>query len=189
MVMKFLKVFPVFGLLFVMCTSVAAYDLQQGIHGMQWGSSITNYKDLIRVKELNQAAYYSNAQMRYETANQPVPAVFYGFYADHFFAVFIKLRSPDQFSHLERQFRKKYGAPKTTRNSASRLTVHRWKEGNVSIKLKLRESPVEYKMAMYYLPLAAKLNQEQLESDAPDDREAASSGSDQAAEPVPLIQY
>jgi hypothetical protein len=183
------KIFWASALLIVWCSSAAASDLQQGIHGMQWGSSITNYKDLTRVKELNQAAYYSNSRMLYETANQPVPAVFYGFYENQFFAVFIKLRSPDQFSHLERQFRKKYGEPKTTRDTSSRLTVHRWKEGNVSIKLKLRESQVEYKLAMYYLPLAAKLNQEQLESAAPGDRDADFSAPGQAAKAIPLIEY
>ena len=187
--MHHIKVFLASSILIVFCTSAVAYDLQEGIHGMQWGSSIAKYKDLTRVKELNQAAYYSNASMLYETANQPVPAVFYGFYADHFFAVFIKLRSPDQFSHLERQFRKKYGEPKTTRNESNRLTVHRWKEGNVSIKLKLRESPVEYKMAMYYLPLATKLNPEQLENAAPEAGGMAHTAEDQSVEPAPLIEY
>ncbi len=43
----------------IFCSSVAAYDLQQGIHGMQWGSPISNYNDLTRVKALNQAAYYT----------------------------------------------------------------------------------------------------------------------------------
>jgi hypothetical protein len=28
-------------LVILCCSSVAAYDIQQGIHGMQWGSSIT----------------------------------------------------------------------------------------------------------------------------------------------------
>jgi hypothetical protein len=173
----------------IFCSSVAAYDLQQGIHGMQWGSPISNYNDLTRVKELNQAAYYINSNMQYETANQPVPGVFYGFYRDQFFAVFIKLRSPDQFSHLVRQFRKKYGKPKTTRDTAARLTVHRWKDADVSIKLKLRESPAEYKLAMYYLPLAARVNQDKLESATPEARSMTPSSNDQSLKPTPLIEY
>ena len=170
-------------------TPAAALDLQQGIHGMQWGSSISGYDDLARVKELEKASYYTKSDMLYETANQPVPAVYYGFYADQFFAVFIKLRSPDQFAHLERQFRNRYGKPKTTRSPGTGLTVHRWKDAKVSIKLKSRKSPVEYKLAMYYLPLAAKLNQDLLENAAPDSGETVPETRDQSGKPTPLIEY
>lgn len=187
--MNHLRIFFAGCLAILFCSSVAAFDIQQGIHGMRWGSSISNYNDLTRVKELNQAIYYANPNMQYETANQPVPGVFYGFYMDHLFAVFIKLRSPDQFSHLERQFRKKYGTPKTTRNSAARLTVHRWKDADVSIKLKLRESPLEYKLAMYYLPLAAKVNQDQMESATPETWSMTPSSNGPSSKPTPLIEY
>ncbi len=187
--MNSMRIFLAGCLVVIFCSSVAAYDIQQGIHGMRWGSSISNYNDLTQVKELNQDIYYSNSNMQYEAASQPVPAVFYGFYMDQFFAVFIKLRSPDQFSHLERQFRKKYGKPKTTRNTANRLTVHRWKDADVSIKLKLRISPVEYKMAMYYLPLADRVNQDKLESATPEARSMTPSSNDQSLKPTPLIEY
>ena len=185
--MNYLRIFLAGCLTIIFCSTAAAYDIQQGIHGMRWGSSISSHKDLTRVKQHNQAAYYANSMMHYETANQPVPGVFYGFYRDQFFAVFIKLRSPDQYSHLERQFRKKYGNPKTTRSTGKGHTVHRWKDADVSIKLKLRESPAEYKLAMYYLPLAAKVNQEQLENAAPG--EITSSTTSPSLKPRPLIDY
>lgn len=187
--MNHLRIFLAGWLVVIFCSSVAAYDIQQGIHGMRWGSSISNHNDLTLVKESNQTAYYTNSKMQYETASQPVPGVFYGFYMDQFFAVFIKLRSPDQFSHLERQFRKKYGEPKTMSDPAARSTVHRWKDAEVSIKLKLRESPVEYKLAMYYFPLAAKVNQDQLESAAPEPRDLTSSSNSPSLIQTPLIEY
>ena len=187
--MKSSRIYVACFLVIIFHSTVAAFDIQQGIHGMQWGSSITGYDDLARVKKLDNASYYTKSDMLYETANQPVPSVYYGFYLDQFFAVFIKLRSPDQYSHLERQFRKKYGNPKSTHNTATGLTVHRWKDAKVSIKLKSRKSPVEYKLAMYYLPLAAKLNQDLLESAAPDAGGMPPSASDQPLKPTPLIEY
>ena len=174
--------------LLYLSAAVSAFDLQKGIHGMKWNSSVSDYTDLTRVKVLGQASYYANSQMIYETANQPVPAVYYGFYQDRFFAVFIKLRSPNQFSHLERQFTKKYGAPKTTR-SPSGLTVHRWRDKVLDIKLKLRESPVEYKMALYYRPLASWFNQEHLENATPEAPPSGSSSIKPAPNPEPLIGY
>mgnify|MGYP003574484585 CR=1 FL=1 len=86
-------------------------------------------------------------------------------------------------------FRKKYGDPKTTRNIADRFTVHRWKDVDVSNKLKLRESPKEYKLAMYYLPLASKVNQDQLESATPEVRDMKPPSKDSSLKPTPLIEY
>lgn len=187
--MNHYRIFFSFWLIVVFCTSAAAFDIQQGIHGMKWGSSISDYDELTKVHELDQAAYYANSNMVYQTANQPVPGVFYGFYKEQFFAVFIKLRSPDQFSHLERQFRVKHGTPKTTYIAATRQTVHRWKDNDVKIKLKLKESPVEYKMAIYYSPLAAKLNQEQLERGAPEAFDRTDSSKDKDVKSAPLLDY
>lgn len=181
-----LGVLFVVGFVFLSSSSAIAFDLQKGIHGMQWSSSVSAYTDLTRVKVLGHASYYANSQMIYKSANQPVPAVYYGFYQNRFFAVFIKLRSPNQFSHLERQFTKKYGAPKTTRN-ASGLTVHRWRDKAVDIKLKLRESPAEYKMAVYYRPLASWFNQDHLENATPEAPPSGSSSSEPAPNPAPLI--
>jgi hypothetical protein len=171
------------------CTSAAAINLQQGIHGMKWGSSIAEYSELTKVHEVNQAAYYANSNMTYKSANQSVPGVFYGFYREKFFAVFIKLRSPDQFSHLERQFRTKHGAPKTTHDAANQQTVYRWIDRNLRIKLKMKESAAEYKLAIYYSPLAAKLNEEQLEQMAPEVFGQMPSKKDNAAKSSPLFGF
>jgi hypothetical protein len=162
--MKYFRLPLSLWLVMIFAASAEAYDIQQGIHGMKWGSPIQEHKDLIKVHEWNQAAYYINASMYYEAARQTVPAVFYGFYEGRLFAAFIKLRSPAQFSNVERQFQLQYGKPKTTQYSAGRLTVHRWENKDIKIKLKLREAPVEYKLAIYYAPLAAELNEDQLEN-------------------------
>ena len=170
-------------------SSWAANDIQQGIHGMKWGSRISEHPELTRVHEIGQAAYYVNSNMAYQTANQPIPGVFYGFYRDQFFAVFIKLRSPDQFSQLERQFSIKHGKPKTTYYPASKQTVYRWKDADVKIKLKMKESTREYKLAIYNAPMAAKWNQDLTEDTASEvyDKSVPSQGA--KAKPAPLLDY
>lgn len=169
------------------CTSAAALDIQQGIHGMKWGSSAHDYSELTKVKEVNQAAYYINSTMLYQTANQPVRGVFYGFYKDQLFAVFIKMSLPDQYSQLERQFTAKYGKPKTTYNSSGRQTAHRWIDKDVTIKLKMKASPMDFKLAIYYSPLADKLDQEQLEEKIPEPSAPAPAGSGQPVKSKPLL--
>jgi hypothetical protein len=177
-------------LLFVALGAPAvASDIQKGIHGMQWGSTISEYQELTKVHEANQTAYYANANMVYQSGNQPVPGVFYGFYRDQFFAVFIKLRSADQFAQLERQFTTKHGKPKTTYYPATKQTVYRWKDADVNIKLKIKEATLEYKLAIYYAPLSAQLNQEQLESIPPDAYDQAPSTKAAATKSAPLLDY
>jgi hypothetical protein len=168
---------------------VTASDIQQGIHGMKWGSAISEHTELTKVHEVKQAAYYANSNMVYQTANQPIPGVFYGFYRDKFFAVFIKLRSPDQFSKLERQFSSKHGKPKTTYYPESKQTVYRWKDADVKIKLKMKESTREYKLAIYYAPLTSQWNQESLESVSSEVYDKSVAPKDKNAKSAPLLDY
>ena len=123
------------------------------------------------------------------SSQRRAPRVSYGFYRDEFYAAFIKLRSPDQFSHLQRQFSKKHGKPKATFYSESGQTVYRWKVADVKIKLKIKESIGEYKLAFYYSPLAAKLNREQLEQVPPEAYGPESSKEDSTVKSAPLLEY
>jgi hypothetical protein len=188
-VMKYYRIIICLWIILWLGTPWAANDIQQGIHGMQWGSSISEHPELTKVHEVNQAAYYANSNMVYQSANQPVPGVFYGFYRGQLFAVFIKLRSPDQFSQLERQFTTKHGKPKTTYYPETGQTVYRWQDADVKTKLKMKESTSEYKLAIYYAPLAADLNQEQLESIPSDAYDKASSTKATTQESAPLLDH
>lgn len=187
--MTLFRIFVSSWLLIVLCTTAAAFDIQKGIHGMNWGISIADKDDLTKVHESNQAAYYINSNMLYRVAKQPIPGVFYGFYRDQFFAVFIKLRSPFQFSHIKREFSAKYGKPKTTVNAASKQTIYRWKDGDVKIKLKIKESIGEYKLAFYFSPLAASLNQEQLERIPSNAFSLTPDKNDETVKSVPLLDF
>ena len=166
-----------------------AKDIQHGIHGMKWGSSIKEHAELTKVHEVEMAAYYANSNMVYQAANQPIPGVFYGFYKDQFFAVFIKLRSPDQFSQLERQFSNKHGKPKITHFPESKQTVYRWKDADVRIKLKMKETIPEYKLAIYYAPLAAAWNQEILEKTSSEVYDKSVSPPESGVKAAPLLDY
>jgi hypothetical protein len=171
------------------CTTAMAYDLQQGLHGMKWGSSITVYPDLSEVKTSDQAVYYTDASMSYQVVQRPVPAVYYGFYRKKFFAVFIKLRSPDQFVHLKDQFSTKYGPPKHTYYESTKQTVYRWKDANVKIKMKMIESRADYKLAIYNTPLAAALNEERLENIASETFQSTPAKEGEPTKTAPLFNF
>lgn len=166
--MASLRISVCIGLVLALATPAAAFDIQEGMHGMPWGSPAPGHTHLTRVREAGALAYYVNPQTLYSLANQPVPGVVYGFYRQQFFATYIRLNTPDQFFHMEQQFTARYGPPKVTVESASHLTVYRWEDARVRIKLKLREPGGDMKLGIYYAPLTARLGEEEVDEAPPE---------------------
>ena len=140
-----------------------AFDLEDGIHGMKWGEPASKFSNLSKVRASDSVAYFVNSNTLYQVANQPVPAVIYGFYRGQFFAVYIKLGSPNQFQQTMRHYRKKYGEPKLSVSKTANQTVYRWKVGEVKIKLKHNASKANFKLAIYSSELSRHLTEERLE--------------------------
>jgi hypothetical protein len=174
-------------LVIMLCPAAMAYDLQQGLHGMKWGSSVAENADLTKVHETAFAAYYAKPNTYYQMSSQPIPGVFYGFYHDKFFAAFIKLRSPNQFLKLKQAFDTKYGDAKSSYNTLSKQQVYRWKDGDVKIKLKMIEAKGQYEMVFYYAPLSTKLNEQRLENIPPGLYELISPHEGESAKALPLL--
>ena len=187
--MTYFRMLLSFGFIILFGASAEAFFIHQGIHGMKWGSFISDYDQLTKVHEKTHTAFYVKTSMRYHTANQQVARVSYGFYRNQFYAAFIKLRSADQFSHLAQQFSEKHGEPKITYEDVGRQVIYRWNVADVKIKLKMKNTIGDYKLAFYYSPLADSLNQEQLEqipanAYGPDPSKEADS-----VKSVPLLDY
>ncbi len=142
-----------------------AADLNTGVHSMDWDSPIGQHRQLSLVRSQGSVSYYTNRDMVYQAANQPVPGVIYGFYQDRLFALYIKLGSPNQAYYLEERFRAQFGPAKVTTHGGQ--TVYRWKDDNLKIKLKVRESGPEIKLGIYYRPLSDALNRTQAEAPPP----------------------
>ena len=151
----------------LLCVPAQGFELQAGVHGMAWGSSPADHDHLVRIREDGPVSYHVHRNMRYRAANQPVPGVIYGFFQDRLFAVYIKLRSPDQAYHMEERFRAEYGPAKVTTSSAGGQTVYRWQDQAIKIKLKIIESTDEIKLGIYYRPLVTQRNQVQIEAVPP----------------------
>ena len=143
---------------------VSAEEPRDGIHGMLWNSPVEQHTHLTKIRDNAPVAYYINSNMSYMVSNQPVPGVIYGFTNGRFFAVYIKLRSPDQFFNLKRHFTARYGGAKEDHSDQVQQTVYRWADEDIKIKLKMTESTGNIKLAIYYLPLASKLNEELVEN-------------------------
>ena len=173
-------------LLAVPVTALQADDLKTGVHGMAWASPITDHDHLTRVRTAGPASYYVNRNMTYQAANQPVPGVVYGFFQDRLFAVYIKLRSPNQAYYLEKHFRTAYGPAKVTGGRSGEPTVYRWKDDELKVKLKVNESNREIKLGIYYQPLSSQLNRMRAE-EVPSGTFRMVPADDKATESTPLL--
>lgn len=185
--MRYFKIVFSCCLVMMLCAAAEAYDLQQGIHGMRWGSSISENAELAKVHETDLAVYYAKPNTLYQISNQPIAGVFYGFYNDKLFAAFVKLHSPGQFSELKKAFDTKYGNAKSSFNTQSKQQVYRWKDGDVKIKLKKIEATGQFKLAFYHAPLSAKLNEERLENIPPEIYKMSASQKGETVKSVPLL--
>lgn len=187
--MNIYRVLPGVCLVFVIFTYTPAFaiDLQHGMHGLPWACSASQYTYLTKVRESNQVVYYVNSNMIYQVINQSVNDVFYGFYKDQFFAVYIKLRSRDQFDHLKELFSKYFGKPRFEKNALDQQEVYRWKNGDVKIKVKMKESIGDIKLAVYYAPISAMLNEEHPERIEPDTFIPATTKEGKGMKPAPLL--
>ncbi|MEJ2730681.1 MAG: hypothetical protein P8185_19635 [Deltaproteobacteria bacterium] len=185
--MRYAKLVFSLWIVMMLCPAAIAYDLQQGLHGMKWGSSAAENADLTKVHETARVAYYAKPNTYYQMSSQPIPGVFYGFYDDKFFAAFIKLRSFGQFSELKHGFDTKYGEAKSSFNSESKQQVYRWKVGDVKIKLKMIKVRGQFEMVYYYAPLSTKLNEQRLENIPPGLYKLISPHEGESAKTVPLL--
>lgn len=185
--MRYYKFIFSFWLVTILCSAAGAYDFQQGMHGMKWGSSVSQNPDLSKVHETSLVAYYVKPNTLYQVSDQQIPGVFYGFFDDKFFAVFVKLRSPHQFSNLKQAFDTKYGDAKSSFDAESKQQVYRWFDGDVKIKLKMIEAKGQFKMAFYYSPLSNKLNEERLENIPPGIYNKSATQDGESVKAAPLL--
>jgi hypothetical protein len=175
-------------LMLFLFTPASALNLQEGMHGMSWASSISQHAHLTKVRESGHVAYYVNSKMIYQVVNQSVTGVFYGFYQGQFFAVYTKLRTRDQFEHLISLFSQNYGKPKVEKDATGQNVVYRWKDGDVKIKVKMKEDIGDLKFAVYYAPISTLHNESKLEQIKLDAPGPTSSKDDKSVKSAPLLE-
>jgi hypothetical protein len=173
--------------MFAAARALAGQDIGEGMHGMRWGAAASTYGFLTKVRQEGPVTYYVNANSVYQSANQIVPGVVYGFYDERFFAVYIKLRTPDQFIQTRRHFSSRYGPPEVFRDAGGRQSVYRWKAADVKIKLKMDDATGDIKLAVYYAPLSSERNEKRLEAIPETDFAGRSPQGGQTAKPAPLL--
>ena len=166
-----------------------AADLEAGFMGIQWASPAAHQEGLTLLYEKKNVAYYSQTNIVHTINEIPVPNVVYGFYEDHFFAVYIELESEEVFGEFRKYLTSQYGNPDKSLSMKTSETVYKWKQGEIKIKLKTNEESYRMKLGFYYLPLSQKVNEEQMEKTQSRSLQFFPIKKDEKPEIVPLLRF
>lgn len=157
-----------FTIVFLMNTgNPAAADLKDGFFDITWGTNLSQLDEFRKISENLNVAYFVSDQRAYQIADIKISEVVYGTFENQFFAVYINIAGIDVFAQLKRYITHKYGLPKiklSKMQAADQLTVYQWNYGKTKIKLKIYENSDNMKLAFYYTPLSAQVNEAQMEA-------------------------
>jgi hypothetical protein len=145
----------------------AAADLKDGFFDIAWGTNLSQLDGFRKISENLNVAYFVSDQRAYKIADIKISDVVYGSFENQFFAVYINVAAIDVFAQLKRYINHKYGLPKikiTKMQEADQQTVYQWNYEKTKIKLKIYENRDNMKMAFYYTPLSAQVNETQMEA-------------------------
>lgn len=149
-------------LFFVLGTNASATDIEKGILQYKWGASASKYSGLAQLGNKGEVSYYSKPGETYTIGDVSIDKVIYGFYNDQLFGVYLNIDSIDIYDKLLDHMKSQYGLPayKTTANN---LLVYKWKQQDVTIKLKMNKPAGKMKLVFYFQPFSSKLNEAQWE--------------------------
>ncbi len=143
-------------LFFLLGTNAGASDLQKGVLQYKWSDSASKYNGLSKLGDKEEVSYYSKPGEIYTIGDVSVEKVIYGFYKDQLFGVYLNIESIEVYDKLFLHMKAQYGLP-AYKTTSDNLFVYKWKQQDVTIKLKMNKSTRKMKLAFYYRPLSSKL--------------------------------
>jgi hypothetical protein len=140
-----------------------AADLKDEFMGTKWKTDLSASTKFLKLDEKDEISNYVNPSVVHTFGDIKIYQVIYSCYSNKFFAVFIQIDTYEIFNQMKDHISEKYGRSKMTIKINPDRTIHTWKHHGTKIKLKLNEETGNMKLAFYYTPLSAKVNEERLE--------------------------
>lgn len=136
---------------------VAAQDLQTTFSGIRWGAPSEEARGLKLTRQDGDVHYFAKADDFYSLGGVNCEKVLYGYYQDQFFAAFMQVKNQKEFKAVLEHLTERYGDARSQMRMDR--TIYIWDYLDVKIKLKHYEELPEAKLAFYYTPLSAKVNE------------------------------
>jgi len=145
--------------LITVCATAAAG--QDSFNGIPWGAAPTAFGDLVNISREGSLAYYRREKDALSLAGIAPVKVVYGFVDKRFFAVYILLQPKTLITKIKQFIADDFGPPRAQLRIDR--TIYIWKAERLKVKLKVYDDQPFFKVAYYYVPLSAKLNENRIE--------------------------
>ena len=143
--------------------AAAQASIEKAFLGLAWGADIREQTGFTLRHGKDNLRFYTKPGTVRTVRDIKVRQVVYGTYKYRFFAAFLILDEPQAFAELSDYMQSRYGVPKTSYQMPGELTTHRWRHGDIKMKLKSAPEGQYMKLAFYYEPLSRQLNEERVE--------------------------
>jgi len=173
----------------IFCPVLPAADLNQGFLSLPWGTRAGDIQDLTLVGEKGPVSYYQNSNQELTILDKAIPPPIYGFFDNRLFAVYTRVETQIQYDRVYAYLTGKYGPARTTLRVEPHQTTETWKTGDVKIKLKRNQENWSMKLAFYYMPLTAELNEVENEAYAESQRRLFPVEKDRRPLAVPFLKW
>jgi len=168
---------------------VRAEGFQEGFGGIPWGASVDAVAAMQKVGANEPVVYYVHPDRGFTFEGVEIRQVIYGFYQGRFFAAYLQIDTLEVFQQLKQKLQSRYGAPLVRYAAEGRPAVYRWKEDNLKIKLKVDGAGRKMKLALYYVPLTTKVNEESQERYQEQGLRFLPIRPDRTPEMLPLLEF
>ena len=143
--------------------AAAEQPIEKAFLGLAWGADIREQIGFKLRHGKDNLRFYTKPGPARTVRNMRVRRVVYGTYKYRFFAAFLIFDAPEAFAELSNYMQSRYGVPKTSYQMPGELTTHRWRHGEIKMKLKSAPEGQSIKLAFYYAPLSRQLSEERVE--------------------------
>jgi hypothetical protein len=168
--------------------AVADQPLSKGFLDIPWGTDIRELEGFKLRHASDALRFYTKPGTVRTVRGIRVHEVVYGTHDYRFFSAFLILDSPEAFAELRNYMESRYGFPQTTFQVADDLTTHRWRYGQITMKLKSAGNGRSMKLAFYYTPISRQVNEERVESQQ-EGRRWLPIERDKKPEALPLLEF
>lgn len=167
----------------------AAENFQEGFGGIPWGTAVDRLEEMQQVGSNQRVDYYVDPDKQFVFDEVTIDEVVYGFFEKRFFAAYLNIETLEVFQQLKRRIQARYGPPLIRYAVEGQPSVYRWKKDSLKIKLKIDSARRAMKLALYYVPLTDKVNEDSQERYQERGLRFLPIEPDRTPEMIPLLEF
>lgn len=173
----------------LIASNCLASNLERGFMDYTWGQNIKELPKLDKLYAKKYITYYSNPGETYILDDIVINDIVFGFYDNRLLGVYIGIDTLEKYDKIMAHMRNKYGLPSVKSSSAEKLTTHKWKYKDVTIKLKADQVDADMKLAYYYDPLSDALRKEKFTEVSDDSFRFFPIDKDEKPRMIPFLEF